>query len=75
MLSHSGHRIESKVHTFSTEIVLFWMRLPGAPKITMPPSVASEMTLFRTMLLEQLRLIPSAHSWNVSMPHGPISLF
>ncbi len=31
--------------------------------------------LLRMRLFWQLMLIPSAHSWNLSEPHGPISLF
>lgn len=31
--------------------------------------------LFRTKLFWQLTLMPSAHCWNASDPHGPISLF
>lgn len=31
--------------------------------------------LLRTRLFWQLTLMPSAHSWNASVPHGPISLF
>ena len=31
--------------------------------------------LLRTRLFWQLTLMPSAHCWNASDPHGPMSLF
>lgn len=39
----------------------------------MPPFVGSTILLSWTVLLAQLIVMPSAHSWNVSVPQGPMS--
>ncbi len=58
----------------SARITLFSISEPGAPKTTIPPSVASTMVLFRTTLLVHANEIPSAHLPSVQ-PAGPIWLF
>ena len=81
----------SRPLTFTTQIVLFSTRVPGAPKTTIPPSctdfryavahctrpltVGLLTMLFRTIVFMQLTLIPSAHCWYASVPQGPMSLF
>lgn len=46
-------------------MMLLRMTVPGAPKTTMPPSVASMMWLFSTSELEHANEMPSDHSLSV----------